>query len=126
MNNLLIDSDILIDYLKGEIKAIKFLENAKEHLYISVINVSELYAGIKNNKEQSLIEYFFTAFHITPISAEIAVSAGLIKNKYHKSHGTGLADSIIAATSLHINAKLVTLNKKHFPMLKNLIVPYKK
>ncbi|EKD91792.1 MAG: hypothetical protein ACD_29C00373G0001, partial [uncultured bacterium] len=38
-------------------------------------------------------------------------------------HGTGLADAIIAATALHNELELVTLNTRHFPMLKT-VKPY--
>ena len=40
--------------------------------------------------------------------------------------GTDLIDSILAAYAQTINAKLVTLNKKHFPMLAEIVIPYKR
>jgi len=38
----------------------------------------------------------------------------------------GLADALIAATADVKQATLVTLNKKHFPMLQDISVPYHK
>jgi predicted nucleic acid-binding protein len=38
----------------------------------------------------------------------------------------GLADAIIAATAEHANSKLATLKKKHYPMLKDILIPYNK
>jgi predicted nucleic acid-binding protein len=38
----------------------------------------------------------------------------------------GLADALIAATSTQRQVPLVTLNRKHFPMLQDVIVPYDK
>ena len=49
-----------------------------------------------------------------------------IAENYGKSHNTGLADAIIAASAEIRQAHLVTFNRKHFPMLTNLIVPYPK
>ena len=40
--------------------------------------------------------------------------------------GTDLIDSILAASAQNINVKLVTLNKKHFPMLAEIVIPYKR
>jgi hypothetical protein len=37
-----------------------------------------------------------------------------------------LADAIIAATAEAQQANLVTLNNKHFQMLKDVVVPYQK
>ena len=49
--------------------------------------------------------------------------------RYHsfgKSHGLGLADAIIAATSQIENADLATLNTKHYPMIARLKSAYSK
>ncbi len=57
----------------------------------------------------------------------IAAAGGLIRRDYGKSHGVGLADAIIAATVELRKADLVTLNRKHFPMLQaNVVVPCQK
>jgi len=37
-----------------------------------------------------------------------------------------LNDALIAATALNNRLQLVTLNGKHYPMVKNLLVPYQK
>ena len=51
---------------------------------------------------------------------------GRIRRDYAKSHGVGLADSIIAATCKSENTALKTLNAKHYPMMKGLKPAYKK
>ena len=63
---------------------------------------------------------------VIPISRAIAETGGLFKQQYHKSHGVGLADAIIAATSVKSDAELKTLNTKHYPMIKGLRAPYLK
>jgi predicted nucleic acid-binding protein len=52
--------------------------------------------------------------------------AGLWRLQYGRSHGTGLADALIAASVEAAQATLVTLNRRHFPMLANVWVPYAK
>lgn len=123
-DRLILDTDVLIDYLRGNDNAVRFLENLQEQICVSVITVAELYAGTRNKKEQRVIEKFLSAFAVLPIDQVIAVNGGLFRKQYGPSHGVGLADALIAATAESCQARLVTLNQRHFPMLK-VVVPYK-
>lgn len=123
---LLIDTDVLIDYLRSKSQAVSFLENLKELLLISSITVAELYAGVREGEERTALDNFLRVFEIVPLDEQIAVLGGLYRRDYGKSHGVGLADALIAATASIKQAKLVTLNQKHFPMVTDLIVPYQK
>lgn len=66
--------------------------------------------------EANQLEYFIFSFEIVEVSIEVAKMAGMYMNKYRKSHGINMGDAIIAASAKHLNAKLYTLNTKHFPM----------
>jgi len=125
-NSFLIDTDVLIDYLRAKEEAVVFLEAITQPMMISAVSVAELFAGVKEGKERAVLEEFFDAFEIVPLTFEIAQTGGLYRRDFGKSHGVGLADAMIAATSEHKGSALVSLNQKHFPMVKNLIVPYKK
>jgi predicted nucleic acid-binding protein len=72
------------------------------------------------------LDQFIGSFQIIPIDENIATRAGIIRRDFGKSHGTGLADAIIAATAEAQQANLVTLNSKHFQMIKDVVLPYKK
>jgi hypothetical protein len=119
----LIDTNILIDYLKGDLSAVEFINNLSVPPVISVLPVAEIYSGAKEN-EMAEIEEFLSAFRIINVDYEIAQTGGLFRNKYFKSHGVCLADGIIAATAILNDLKLSTLNTKHFHMLDNVIRPY--
>jgi predicted nucleic acid-binding protein len=123
---LLIDTDVLIDYLRGQAEAVSYLEGLTEPTLISVMTVAELYAGVREGAEREALDYFIAAFEIVSVDRTITSKGGLIRRDYEKSHGVGLADAIIAASAEVRKADLVTLNKKHFPMLMNIIVPYQK
>lgn len=123
---ILVDTDILIDYLKGEKQAVDFLEGIKGPLLISSINAAELYAGVRIGKEESILEIFLKAFQIIPVSVEIAKRGGLYCRDFRKSHNIGLADAVIAATIDIMECELATLNKKRYPMFNNILVPYNK
>jgi predicted nucleic acid-binding protein len=124
--SLLLDTDILVDFLRGYSKAVTFVHANSFRIILSSIVVAELYAGVKGDAELTALENFVSLFRIIPVTSEIAKAGGLYKRDYGKSHGVGLADAIIAATCEVENAELKTLNIKHYPMLKGLKPAYKK
>lgn len=122
----LFDTDVLIDYLRSRPEAITYIEATTAPMLLSVITLAELYAGVRDGNERTALDTFVDAFVVLPINSNIAVTGGLYRRVYGKSHGVGLADALIAATVEHHNATLVTLNAKHFPMLADVVVPYQK
>lgn len=121
---LLIDTDVLIDYLREQEQAVAYLESLTEEALISAVTVAELYAGVREGKERKVLDAFIRAFEVVPVDAEIAMRGGIYRRDYGKSHGTGLADALIAASAETRGAKVVTLNQKHFPMIQGVIIPY--
>jgi predicted nucleic acid-binding protein len=121
---LLLDTDVLVDYLRGREEAAAYLEARPEFLLISAITVAELYAGVREGEERRILAQFLGAFEIIPLDAAIAQQGGLYRRDYGPSHGVRLADALIAATAELHQARLVTLNARHFPMVE-VEVPYK-
>ena len=117
----LIDTNIIIDFLRGDLKAKEFIINNVDEIKVSVVSVSELYAGVRGKKEEEQLKNFLNSFETLVLDYNIAVEAGYLKNKYYKSHNAGLADCMIAATSMQHDLTLVTDNFKHFPMIKDKI-----
>jgi len=126
MAKYLVDTDVLIDFLRGNAKATKFIKSNFDSIILSSITVAELYSGVREGVERENLNEFIELTHVVPITEEIAIKGGLFKRDYFRSHGTGLADAIIAATAEAQDAILCSLNKKHFPMIKDLKVPYRK
>ena len=122
---LLLDTDVLVDFLRGYSKAVKYIKTHSEEAVISAIAVAELYAGVRDTERRQLDD-FIALFNVLPISQEIAKTGGLYKQQFFKSHGIGLADAIIAATSVIHELELKTLNTRHYPMIKGLRAPYTK
>lgn len=123
---LLLDTDVLIDYLRSRIEAVNYLENLIEVPIVSSVTIAELYAGVREGKERKILDDLVENLTVISITSKIAVNGGLFRRDYFKSHGVGLADAIIAATAEAESAVLVTLNEKHFPMLAKVFVPYRK
>lgn len=123
---LLLDTDVLVDFLRNFPKAVTFVNANSSRIILSSIIVAELYAGVKGDAELTVLKNFISLFRVIPVTAEIAKTGGLYKRDYGESHGVGLADAIIAATCETENAELKTLNIKHYPMIDGLKPTYKK
>ncbi len=123
-NQYLLDSDILVEYLRNRPQAIDYVDTLEGNLLISVITVAELIAGARNQVERQSIELFLAALEVIPIDYAIAKQGGLFRQQYKQSHGTGLDDALIAATAELTGATLISFNRRHFPMIANFQVPY--
>jgi len=122
---ILIDTDILVDYLRGIPEAVRYLEELDVELKLSAINVAELFAGVRDN-ERDAVDVLLACFEIVPLDQSLAIRGGLLRRDFGKSHGIELADAIIAATAENLGCPLATLNRKHYPMLDAVVVPYRK
>jgi predicted nucleic acid-binding protein len=123
---LLLDTDVLIEYLRGRREAVEYLEGLTSDLYLSVISVAELFAGVKGDEEEKSLKQLLLAFVVLPVTEKTAQLGGLYRRDYGRSHGTGLADALIAASSEENGTDLVTFNRRHFPMVSRLTVPYER
>ena len=123
---LLLDTDVLVDYLRGYPEAVRYLNARAEFVILSAVTAAELYAGVQDDDDLTRLDEFLSQFPTVAITNEIARTAGLFKRDYQRSHGVGLADAIIAATAQAQGAELKTLNVRHYPMLKGLRPPYAK
>lgn len=122
----LVDTDILIDALRGYKPAQHFVRENREEIALSVLTVAALYAGVRNRGEERVLNEFHLLFSKVDVGESIARKAGFYRYRYGKSHGTGLVDALLAATAEAKNLVLATLNRKHYPMLQKLHVPYSK
>jgi predicted nucleic acid-binding protein len=121
---LVIDMDVLVEYLRGSTKAADWIEGQEAELMVSAITVAELFAGVKGKRESQILDRFLLALAVLPATEEIGKLAGQYRRDYGPSHGTGLADALIAATAVVNVAFLATFNSRHFPMLPRVEVPY--
>ena len=107
-NFLLLDTDVLIDFLRGHPAAIQLLETSNHEFWISAVSVAELYVGVRDGKEREVLDQLIGLLRVVEITTEIAQQAGLWRRKYGRSHGTGIMDALIAACADSLRAPLVT------------------
>ncbi len=74
-------------------------------------------AARREGEESRRLAQFLGALEIIPLDGEIVRQGGLYRRDYGPSHGVGLADALIAAAAARHQARLVTLNARHFPMV---------
>lgn len=114
---LLLDTDVLIEYLRGREEAMEYLEGLDSELLVSAITVAELFVGARDEEEELSLDRFLSAFTVLPVTEGVARLGGLFRRDYGRSHGTSLADALIAATAEESGARFVTFNERHFPMI---------
>lgn len=123
---MLVDTDILIDYLRGHSEAVEFLESNVDSVHVSAVTVAELYQGVKEGAERTRLASTLSALTILSMSEDIAERAGLYRRDFRAQSGCGLADCMIAATASFHGLRLATLNMKYYPMLPEAFAPYRK
>ena len=123
---VLVDTDVLIDFLRGYGPAVSFVDQHSDRIVLSAIVVAELNAGAKGDAELTLLDNLLSVVRVVPISGELARLGGLYRRDYGPSHGTGLSDALVAATAFLEGAALKTLNVKHYPMFEGLEPAYRK
>ena len=118
---MLIDTDVLIWYLRGNEKALTLIESLNG-FYISAVTYIELVQGMRNNQELRELRKAFRIWNtkILYINEEISAKAMFFVERHYLSHSLQLADSLIAATALVNGLPLCTGNDKHYKIIKDI------
>ncbi len=118
---MVIDTDVLIWYMKGNEKAYEVIESSKT-LFISVVTYMELVQGMRNKTELVNLRKALLGWnaHILYISEEISAKAMFYVEQHYLSHSIQLADALIGATAIAYGYPLLTANDKHYKVLKDI------
>lgn len=122
----LVDTSVLIDYLRGHPPAAQLLEHERTSapLQASEMTRLEILAGMRP-AERRRTELLLSTLVWHPVDSEVAEEAGALGRRWLPSHSNiDGADLAIAATAMRVGARLLTRNIKHFPMFANLASPY--
>ena len=71
----LLDTDILIDYLRGHPSAKVLFSKLPENCAVSVLSVAELHAGVREGTERDALELLLNTFELIQLSPQIAARA---------------------------------------------------
>lgn len=106
---LLVDTDVLIDHLRGE----RRLSADGRSLSVSVVSRCELFAG---HDEPERLRRFLSAMVEWPVDGSIAELAGVTR----RETGIPTPDALIAATALVQRIPVMTRNRRHFERVADL------
>lgn len=122
MSKYLVDTNLLIDILRGYQPARIFLDKVTidpgNFLFISTISETEIFAGAEMHQSKTreeagtLLSGFLT---IAPDSTIARLAGDLVREE-----GVEVADALIAATALTKHIILLTRNRKHLERIENL------
>jgi len=118
---VIIDTDVLIWYMRGNNNALHLIENTDKFL-ISAVTYMELVQGMRNKKELNTLRQALHAWNakILYISEEISAKAMFMVEQYFLSNSMQLADALIGATAIDYGLPLLTGNDKHYKVIKGL------
>lgn len=122
LKNILIDTDILIDFIKDNDSAVQCLELLEKeyNLYISSITYLELLIGARNKKDLENLDEFANTFNILHLNQSISEKAIELVKLYRLNKGLLLADGLIASTAIIYDMGLITKNQKDFKFITGL------
>ena len=124
---ILIDSDVLIEHLRGNTDARDWLVQARRTsgpLAMSVISLTEIAGGMRSPEHREVMR-LLGSMQRFEVTEQVAWRAATLMGEYRRSHsGIGPGDYLIAATALTEGLELATLNVRHFPMFPGLNRPF--
>lgn len=122
MQRIVLDTNILIDFLRQPKKATPFrrlLQKEKIKILLPAVVLTELYIGksaAKVSGEKKLKDILRKTDFVVA-NKNISRQAGILMRKYPRLY---LADALVAATALEEKAYLCTLNQTHFKGISGL------
>lgn len=119
--DLVFDSNIIIDQLKGYPEAAREIRQATGRL-LSVISWMEVLVGCPNEETERLARALMATFEVIPVSAAVAEDAVTIRRLTRMK----LPDAIVLATARIAGVRLSTRNTRDFSEADPTIrVPYR-
>lgn len=112
MADVLVDTDVLIDHLRGH----RAFEPGSDRVFCSVITRGELFAGTGTDEEA--VRRLLAPLVEIPVDRDLAEEAGRLR----RTTRIALPDAVIAATALSLRVPLVTRNKRDFGRVRGLRV----
>lgn len=118
MAKYLLDSDVIIEWLRGNERVVDWLEKsdgAGEFLACTPVSIAEIYAGLRP-RDEFVVGDLLRVLHCVDLNARAGHKAGRYRQAFGRSHGVEVADALIAGAAHVHGLTLCTLNLRHYPM----------
>ena len=122
-SDILIDTSIIIDYLrKQNKKETLFWKIINEYnCYISSVTMYEIYSGAKEEKQKNEADIIMTFLNVISFDAQQARRASTLFQTLKKENRLiEFRDIFIASCAISKKIPLVSFNRKHFERIKEL------
>ena len=117
---ILVDTDIIIDCLKGVKSARDLFRSDAVDIYCSILSRKELLSmpGLRDAERKRIAE-LLSRIRVLKIDSKIHSKYMQLLSLYGERHAS-MVDYIIAATAWAKNFPLMTRNRKHFKHIKEI------
>jgi hypothetical protein len=118
---MIVDTDVLVWYLRGNERALKAIEE-QPRLRVSAVNYIEMVQGMRNTDELRRLRRTFRGWGVKVLTIDEQISSKAISyvERHFLSHGFHLADALVAATCVVNGLPLLTANTRHYRAIKEL------
>jgi tRNA(fMet)-specific endonuclease VapC len=116
------DTDVIIEFLDrdNEVVKQKLRSFGINNIFLSEVTASELVFGARDKKHLATLIAFVDQCVVLPINEATSNLHFKLVRDYSLSHKLQVQDALIAATALHWDIDLFTLNLKDFKFIKGL------
>lgn len=123
MSDFVLDTSILIDVLRGHEAAVELVAGLGSVPACSEVTRVEVLRGMRGPERQAT-EHLLETVEWIVLDEPLARRAGALGRRWRRGHDLSTSDLVIAATVEELEAELLTLNVRHFPMFEALEPPY--
>jgi predicted nucleic acid-binding protein len=114
-----VDSDVLIWHLRGERKALRFLQRLRaseeNELWTGAMQRAEIVFFMKPEEETATL-LLLSQLKTASVDQRIIDAAAALYRRWQPSHGLDINDAILAATVMQTGGQIFCLNTRHYPM----------
>ena len=124
---MLIDTDVLIWFLRGRSSAREALAQCRP-VELSAVTYMELVQGVRDKSELRMLRRTIrlNGWRILPLTEDISHRAVMYVEGYALSNGLRVADALIAASAVQTGATLMTANSRHYKCIPDIeLEPYR-
>ena len=114
---LLVDTDILIDFINRRAYR-TYLDNPRVSVYYSIVTKKEILSkrGLKDSERRAILT-LLQRFRLIRVDRRIAGEYSRLRSMYHALEQ---GDALIAASALVRRLPLLTRNRRHFRVIREL------